>query len=136
MSLWLYIEDTGERYKDRVLWATYEDQVADLGVVKVHIPKGFISDGASVPWPISLLLPADGKYLFICIVHDLMYRKGMSRLDRLEADVIFRGWLIRDSIARWKRILLYLGVRLGGWYSFHRKPPWLVQNMETIDYAP
>ena len=53
----------------------------------IEIPKGFITDGATVPrllWPI---LPPISSYLEATVVHDYLIDTGVNRY---EADKIFR----------------------------------------------
>lgn len=50
----------------------------EIFVGKMYIPKGFVSDGGSIPrffW--RLFNPLDGRYLRSYIQHDFIYATGM-----------------------------------------------------------
>lgn len=98
--------------------------LSSYGVIKV--PKGFLSDGASVPRPFwAIFSPFNGDYFEAALIHDYLYSKASDfdhpMLTRPEADEIFKeamynlgvGWLTRGTI--------YTAVRLGGWASYKRK---------------
>jgi len=80
--------------------------------IRYKIPKGFVTDFASVPrilWPI---LPPYGRYGKAAVLHDYLYRSGAA--ERKEADLIFKEAMEVLGVAKWKKELLYLGVRLFG----------------------
>lgn len=92
----------------------------------IIVPKGFITDYASIPrifWP---LLPPWGKYGPAAIVHDYLYtRAGMtvpspedpSRMvesDRKTADRIFLLAMAQLGVGVVKRYVMYFAVRLFG----------------------
>ena len=86
-----------------------------LGLVVV--PENFHSDGASMPRLFWRLIghPFDMQYLREAILHDWLYRT--QPCSRALADRIFCGLLTR-KISRWRRELIYLGLRLGGWIAW------------------
>lgn len=76
------------------------------------IPKGFLTDFASVPralWPI---FPPHGKYTRAAVFHDWLYQFGP--LSRLEADRAFLEAMQSLDVPLLQRRLMYRGVRLGG----------------------
>jgi hypothetical protein len=95
----------------------------------VYIPKGYLTDFASIPrilWP---LLPPTGSYGKAAVVHDWLYSNravtyqlGVERtwnVNRAEADAtLFEAMKVLGTgiIVRW---LIYLGVRLGGWLPWN-----------------
>lgn len=84
------------------------------------IPKGFISDGASVPrpfWP--LVSPMDCGEL-APLVHDYLYRTGGvdGRFTRKEADQIFRQHMKDAGVPLWRRQPVYLAVRVAGRHAW------------------
>lgn len=58
----------------------------------MYVPKGFISDGGSIPrlfW--RLFSPLDSRYLKYYIKHDFIYATGIR--DRKTADILLRKGL-------------------------------------------
>jgi len=85
--------------------------------VDITVPKGFQSDGASIPkmfWFISH--PLDRDSLPGSIVHDYFYRKGVDENieNRKEADLIFKKLLKENGTDFLKRNLFYWAVRIFG----------------------
>ena len=61
-------------------------------VGKFYIPRGFISDGGSIPrifW--RLFSPLDSRYLKYYIQHDFIYATGIR--ERKESDILLRNGL-------------------------------------------
>lgn len=59
---------------------------------KMYIPRGFISDGGSIPrFFFRLFSPLDARYLRSYIQHDFIYATGLR--DRKSADVLLRKGL-------------------------------------------
>jgi hypothetical protein len=84
------------------------------------VPKGFVTDFASIPrflWP--LFNPNEFKVIPPAILHDYLYYcpNGISRA---EVDSIFYSSLIDNLVNPVKAYTYYLAVRLGGWRHFNR----------------
>ena len=96
-------------------WILLEDMMitVEFGGRKVayFIPKGFITDFASVPralwWLVS---PTDYSVLRASLLHDYLYRTG--NCSRKHADRLFYRKLIEDGTPEWKAKLIYWAVRL------------------------
>jgi len=74
----------------------------------ITVPKGFVTDGATIPrifWPI---LPPVDKYMPAAIVHDYM----LTQTSRREADTLFNDTLKLLRIKRYRRWLMYGAVRI------------------------
>jgi len=84
----------------------------------IHIPAGFIFDGASLPKPVwSIVGSPVGIYLFAALVHDMLY---CSRaLNRHEADHIFYDLLLRLGVPKIKASIFFNSVRLFGGNAFN-----------------
>ena len=80
----------------------------------VIIPRGYISDGMSVPRVLWRLLspPVYGETLIPSIIHDWMY--DSLYCSRREADLYYYHGLLANGYPQWKSILTYIGVRLFG----------------------
>lgn len=79
----------------------------------VNVPRGFVTDLASIPrilWPV---LPPTERYTHAAIVHDFLYWE--QTVSREVADKIFRISMIELGVSRWKLNIIYLSVKfLGG----------------------
>lgn len=96
---------------------------AQTRIGHVSVPKGFVSDGASIPrfaWSI-VGHPFSG-YLAAAVVHDYLYRKGSVPLcSRKDADKVLRD-LMRTLGYGWiKARTFYFAVRVAGWRSWKKK---------------
>jgi len=88
---------------------------------RVSVPKGFRTDGASIPRPLWPIIghPMDPEYYPAAVVHDYLYCQ--QRMTRRQADCVFRELLERLGVAAWRCWAMYVGVRLGGWVGWQRK---------------
>lgn len=97
-----------------------------------HIPAGFRTDFASIPRILWSLIPPQGRHAKAAVIHDWLYvnaptvttrwRFGRTErtLTRREADGVFRR-VMKESGVGWKRWVMWLGVRLGGWAGWHQR---------------
>lgn len=105
-----------EQY-DRWTWQLtspliYRDPAHDT----ITVPTGFVTNFASIR---SLRLIANPIYATLagygnaaCTVHDFLYEG--SSLSRKECDGVLYRALRAEGVARWRAILFYIGVRIGG----------------------
>ena len=85
------------------------------------IPRGFESDGASVPrffWRL-VCPPLDHHAVRAGVAHDYIYRVQPVGWSRKEADKMFYCFLIEDGLPPLRAKLAYLGVRLFGWLAWN-----------------
>ena len=81
----------------------------------ILIPRGFVTDFASVPTTFWAWMPPTGRYGLPAIVHDWLYWD--QRFSRSEADDIFDAALADLSVSSWRKFVLYRSVRwFGGKY--------------------
>ena len=86
--------------------------------IVLTIPAGFVTDLASVSRLLWWVLPPFGRYTRAAVVHDFLYSgQGLSRAI---ADAIFLEAMTDLGVGRWKRWVMYAGVRLGGWQAFKK----------------
>jgi hypothetical protein len=86
---------------------------------RVIVPKGFVTDFASIPRPLWALVggPADGRYRKIAVIHDYLYRtKGLAT--RKQADDVLLEGMKFSGCSWWQRTIIYSGVRVGGSSSY------------------
>lgn len=84
------------------------DYYFDLGFVKGIIPKGFKSDGASIPrffW--SFFPPFRSEYLSACVIHDYLCEKANSRADYILADQALKAAMKALGVSELKIFVFY-----------------------------
>lgn len=98
------------------------------GDIAFEVPAGYPFDGASIPNIFRPLIgePGHRKFLVPAAVHDYLYEYGdefgYPLSSRKVADDIFFELLEREGVSKWKRSLMFAGVRAGGGlYDGHRK---------------
>lgn len=79
----------------------------------IRVPKGFVTDFASVPRIFWWLFPPWGKYGKAAVVHDYLYHTRM--FSRVVSDAIFLEAMVVLKVPLWKRLIIYWAVRIGGW---------------------
>lgn len=93
----------------------------------VRIPRGYVTDFASVPliavWATGLDLQALGPWAWAALVHDWLYAIGEPGLREI-ADDCFRERLDLDDVHRGTAAMLYRAVRLGGAGGYKKAPSW------------
>ena len=94
-----------------------------LGVIVV--PKGTISNGASIPRAAqSLVGDPFEEYLESAVVHDHLYSSANEHYTRAEADFILRELMWNQvDVARWKAIAFWWAVRVGGKWNYNGYEP-------------
>jgi hypothetical protein len=78
----------------------------------VTVPKGFVTDFASIPRVFWSLLPRDGAYTYPAIIHDFLYWDQST--EREEADNIFRYAMQDFEVGRVAIATIFRAVRVGG----------------------
>jgi len=108
----------------------------------VEVPKGFLTDGASVPWLFKNILPAWGEYGQAAGLHDFLCENPYYiveatgkkvLLTRKEIDEIFYEAMQVVEVERWKYLLMHGGVDL---YRFVKRPPVpsIKSNKKTLQH--
>ena len=91
----------------------------------IRIPKGFYTDGASVPRIFWNIFSPFGSYFSAALVHDYLYSKDSNEIfpvaGRKEADLIFKEAMFNAGVNWITRETVYRAVRLGGWRSYKKK---------------
>ena len=114
-------------------WVVWEDYTVNYQIngelTTLVVPKGTVTDFASVPRLFRGLVSKVGAHLEVSVVHDYLYeawwkkpyRSAPSRRDQRFADKVFRAGLIAAKVPWLKRILMYQAVRRFGWSVFKDK---------------
>jgi hypothetical protein len=91
------------------------------------VPAGFRTDFATVPLPVTWLVPRFGAYTLAVILHDWLVTEGLRTgvVTSREADGIFRRVLRESGVPVLRRWLMWTGVRWGALVSARRRPGWV-----------
>ena len=108
------------------------------GIIRAQ--KGFVTDLASIPRFFHRIIPKSGPHNYAAVIHDWLYRNGgvvcliresgemvAIRLSRKACDDIFReamkaskpDELPKSKTPAWQRVLIYTGVRAGGFVPWN-----------------
>lgn len=99
-----------KKWFQRAKWRVHEDFTSLNGNVKV--PKGFVSDGATIPWWARSLFSPTGRYFGAAIIHDYLI-EVMNDFPR--ANVEFEQEMINIGVSAWIRYTL-MGVVQSWWF--------------------
>ena len=87
---------------------------------RICVPRGFESDGASVPrffW--RYVFPSsDPAALRASIGHDYVYRTHPDGWKKSDADKMFLGTMLVDGVSPKRAYRAYCGVKYFGWWSW------------------
>jgi hypothetical protein len=81
-------------------------------LVRVAVPRGFVTNFASIPWFFRRILPPDGPWQQAAVVHDYLYSR--PDVSRFLADAIFRELMPECEVCWWQRVVMFYAVRLFG----------------------
>ena len=82
------------------------------GLPPVSVPKGFVTDFASIPSALWTALPRDGDYVWAAVVHDYLY--WFQTTTKEVADSVLNAAMGNLNIPFLTRTAIYQGVALGG----------------------
>ncbi|MEH0008068.1 MAG: DUF1353 domain-containing protein [Flavobacteriales bacterium] len=80
----------------------------------IEVPKGYITDLASVPRAFWCFFPPSGAYLEAAVVHDYCYTNLTQAMTKKQADKLFLKNMKKLGTGRCKRFIMYVAVRLFG----------------------
>ena len=97
------------------------------GVVHwVDIPVGYEFDGASIPrfaWSI-IGAPFEPDFIKAACVHDWYCEHTPDDYQsRVIGDAVFFKLLRDAGVPKWRRTLMFLGVRIHSWWNYGRNQP-------------
>lgn len=101
-------------------WRTCEEVIYDNGLVVIGVPKGTVTDLASIPRMLRWFVSNDDRRIIRpAIVHDWLYSRLGEMTDltfsRSQVDLLFYEMLRVEGIGWVKARLMWLAVRAGGW---------------------
>ena len=93
----------------------FSDYVYRTKEYLIKVPKGFVTDYASVPKLLRIIILPYGKHSGASVVHDWLYSsKCDMEISREKADKIFLEILKEEKINFLLRTLMYIAVRKFG----------------------
>lgn len=106
-----------ELHRNEVTWSLsapllYESDRGINGKYIIAVPKGFVTDLASVPRLPLAYLVAGGMADKAAVVHDFLYENAIGTKE--QADLIFLEAMKASGVSAWRRRLMYWAVCLGG----------------------
>lgn len=111
----------------------------DKATGKVYVvPKGFVTDFASVPWYGRSVIEPEGPTARAAIIHDWLYAIG-EKGKRQDADDVFYRAMKHFGVAEGQARIAYNAVRLGGEAGYALRSDWLFldpKNPEAPQPAP
>lgn len=104
---------------DDKLWILGGAMVVEIDSVSITIPRGFVTDGASVPSFAQWLTgwhPWDEPHRWGAILHDWLY--CCPTVAKIYADLAFRETLRAAGATQFRSSVMYWAVRVGGWPAY------------------
>ena len=101
-------------YLEEPYWVNYE---RDGKWYIYTVPKGYGTDLASVPW-LFRTLASKVDAIEASVIHDHTYE--FKTLPRQVADELMRAIMSAGGKSWFKRNLMWLGVRTGGWWVYRK----------------
>jgi hypothetical protein len=99
---------------------------------RIVVPKGFLTDLASIPPIFTPALPINDLHRPAAVVHDMLYTdcaiNGIE-IARKVADGILYEAMEDVKETEWKARVIYAGVRVGGWLFWGKHHPLKVSSL-------
>lgn len=109
-------------FKNNGKYVLAEDYTYSINGYCITVPKGFLTDLASVPLPFRMFFPKDGEYTPAAVIHDFLYSKlNTTGINRELADKIFLFIMQELRVAKYKRKAMYKAVRIFGELAWEKK---------------
>lgn len=84
----------------------------------IVVPKGTVTDGASIPRVFWSILSPFGEYFKAALPHDHLYSPDNKTFTRKQADEILLEGMIVLGVNPVKRFAIYRAVRWFGWRNY------------------
>lgn len=98
--------------RDEISWIPNKEY--DKKFKRVDVPKGFVTDLASIPRALWAIMPPTAKYTHAAIVHDYLYWTQPETIPRSDVDTIFSLGMSELEVKGWKASAIYKSVSLFG----------------------
>lgn len=93
-------------------WVVEQDWITPM----CKIPKGFVSDGASIPRILWWFADPAGEFFEAAVLHDYMYTQALRT--KKDADEVFYYTSLQFKATPWKAKFAYLFVKIFGRGSY------------------
>jgi len=105
-------------FSDARFWIVKEPLVYRVGVSKdsIVIPRGFVTDFASIPPALQSLIQQNGPNLLPAVVHDYLYWTGIC--NRRQSDQLFKLAMIENRVTAVQQTAIYNAVRAAGSFAW------------------
>jgi hypothetical protein len=91
------------------------DYIYSINGFLITVPKGFITDGASIPKSLQWIYDPYGKYIKAAVIHDYLYSKyNDTGINRTLADKIFDFIMKETGVNAKTRRKFYVAVKYFG----------------------
>lgn len=113
----LYLIDAGMRGSSRLFKLEKDfNFLSSKGLITV--PKGFITDGASIPKVFWSIFSPFGEYFKAALIHDWLYSPNNKQFTREEADFLLNEGMIIMGVPWIQRVLILRAVRIFGGFAY------------------
>ena len=112
----IIIEEYGNSNR---MWKLHATLIYEGNKQNFIIPKGFVTDFASIPKCFWWLISPLERHMKAAIVHDYLYQNSIT--SRKDADRIFRRMMKELRVGLIKRNLMFGMVRIFGWLFYKNK---------------
>ena len=99
---------------DGKYWIVQEPLKFELNGEDRYVPKGFVTDFASVPRSFWVAFPPCDIYTPAAVVHDYLYWMQFPECDQECADSFLNSAMESADVPSWKRVPIYMAVRVAG----------------------
>lgn len=107
-------------------WQLLEDFYYEIGAegsgYVIRVPKGFVTDFASIPKWFWWIFPPYGRYNKAAVVHDYLYKKE-SGFSKIVADAIFYEAMESSDVPYMQRAAMYKAVSYFGQSAYNWEMP-------------
>jgi hypothetical protein len=119
--------DLTVRRVDADRWALVDALIYQGRRDRFVVPAGFRTDFASVPRPVTWLIPRFGAYTLAAVLHDWLVSEGLRTgvVTSRQADGLFRRVMRESGVPVLRRWLMWAGVRWSALTEEDRRPGWL-----------
>ncbi len=109
----MFLTDLVVRELDHDRWQLEEDLVYEGRADTFTVPKGTLTDFASIPSQLRWFIPKYGRYNRAAVLHDWLIREqGSPPVGRADADGIFRRSMREIGVGFVRRWLMWAAVRV------------------------
>jgi Protein of unknown function (DUF1353) len=99
-------------------------------VKRIEVPRGFITDLASIPRGLRAVLNVNGRSRKAAVLHDYLYCE--HKLNRSKCDALFLSALVAEGMNSALARTYWLGVRAGGWLYYNKRTGLTIEDFVNV----